>query len=120
MEEQLLEPGEEKTGMVEMSIIYFNERDRVNAGLAAAILTLGMSALVGITVSTKVTEVEIKASFFDNSNQPIAVHRGVGKGKKTISLYSTSSRKAHQRAILKAIEDLNTRVLSDPRLTEMH
>ena len=120
MEEQLLEPGEDKTGLVEMSIIYFNEYDRINAGIAPAILTLGISALAGLTVSTKVTEVEIIASFFDNANQLLAEHRGVGKGKKTVSLYRTSSREPNQKAIVKAIEDLNTKVFADPRLVERH
>jgi len=115
-EEQLLYPGVEKTGTVEMSIIYFNEQGRFNAGSLTAFLTLGLSALLGISVSTNVTDVEIKASFFDSSNQEIAVHRGVGRGKKTMSLYATSKRKAHQRAILKALENLNEEVLSDPRL----
>ncbi len=115
LEEQLLNPGEEKTGMVEMSIIYFNEKGRFNAGSATAFLTLGISALLGISVSTKVTDVEIKATFFDNSNQQIAVLRGVGRGKKTMSLYTTTTRKAHQRAILDAIENLNGKVLTDPR-----
>lgn len=116
MEEQLLSPGEEKNGTLEMSIIYYNERGRFNAGSATAFLTLGISALLGISVSTKVTDVEIKASFFDSSNREIAVHRGVGRGKKTMSLYTTTTRKAHQRAIRDAIENLNEEVLSDPRL----
>lgn len=116
-EEQLLEPGTEKTGKVEMSIIYFDERSRFNAGSVVAILTIGISVLCGVPVATQVTDVEIKATFSDLGNQSIAVHRGVGRGKKAVSIYTITSRKAHQRAMVDALENLNTVVMSDPRLS---
>ncbi|MDX2431354.1 MAG: hypothetical protein QNK35_10495, partial [Bacteroides sp.] len=117
-EEQLLEPGAEKTGKVEMSIIYFDERSRFNAGSVVAILTIGISVLCGVPVATQVTDVEIKATFSDLGNQSIAVHRGVGRGKKAVSIYTITSRKAHQRAMVDALENLNTEVMSDSRLNQ--
>lgn len=118
MEEQLLDPGDKKNGKVEMSIIYFEERSRFNAGSLFGILTLGISVLCGAPVATNVTDLEIEASFSDQGNQPIAVHRGVGRGKKSVSIYTMTNRKSHQRAILDALENLNTEVMSDPRLNQ--
>ncbi len=118
MEEQLLDPGDEKNGKVEMSIIYFEERSRFNAGSLFGILTLGISVLFGAPVATNVTDVEIEASFSDPGNQKIAVHRGVGRGKKSVSIYTMTTRKSHQRAMLDALEKLNTEVMSDPRLNQ--
>jgi hypothetical protein len=116
MEEQLLYTGEEKTGSVEMSIIYFEERSRFNAGSVFAILTIGISVLCGAPIATNVTDLEVEASFYNKGNQSIAVHRGVGRGKKTVSIYSISTRKAHQEALRNALENLNNEVMSDLRL----
>ncbi len=116
MEEQLLYPGEDKTGTVEMSIIYFEEHSRFSVGSVFAILTIGISVLCGAPVATNVTDLEVEASFSDLGNQTIAVHRGVGRGKKAVSIYTITNRKSHQKAVLNALENLNTEVMSDLRL----
>ena len=116
MEEQLVAPGEETHGSVEMSIIYYNEKYRANVGTALNILTLGLGTLLGIPFATSVTDVEVEAIFFSEANSVIVIHRGIGRGKKLIGLYSMSTRLPHQRAVKYALEDLNTKIIADPRL----
>ena len=116
MEEQLLAPGEETQGSVEMSIIYYNEKTRANVGTALNILTLGLGTLLGIPFATSVTDVEVEAIFFSEANSVIVIHRGIGRGKKLIGLYSMSTRLPHQRAVKNALEDLNTKIIADPKL----
>jgi len=118
MEEQLISPGDDTQGSVVMSIIYYNSRSRVNAGTVLDILTLGIGAFLGIPFSTGVTDVEVEATFFDNSNQILNVHRGIGRAKVLETLYNQnySNRRQHQKALQKALEDLNTKIMSDPAL----
>ena len=116
MEEQLMAPGEETHGSVEMSIIYFHEKNRVNLGTALNVLTFGLGTLLGIPFATSITDVEVEASFFNETNQFITTHRGVGRGKKLIGLYSLDTRLPHQRALKKALDDLNTNIMADPSL----
>lgn len=119
MEEQLITTGEDPSGEVEMSIIYYHEHYRFSFGSVIGILTMGIGTLCGVPFSTAIVDVEIEASFFDDSEIPFAKHRGVGRGKKPQSIYSTSTRKAHQRAIKKAIVDLNKDIMADPVLLEI-
>jgi hypothetical protein len=119
MEEQLLEPGLNMHGNVEMGIIYYNENLRFNAGSVFGILTLGIGTLCGVPFATNVTDVEVEATFFDMDELSIANHRGVGRGKKAMSIYTSSTRKAHQKALLDALEDLNEHVMSDPVLKSL-
>ncbi len=116
MEEQLVAPGEDTQGSVEMSIIYYHEKNRANIGTALNILTLGIGTLLGIPFATSVTDVEVEATFFNDANSVIVIHRGIGRGKKLIGLYSLSTRLPHQRAVKKALEDLNTKIMADPKL----
>ena len=118
MEEQLVAPGEVTQGSVEMSIVYFNVRHRANLGTALVVLTLGIGGLLGIPFSTAITDVEVEATFFDESNQLVSIHRGVGRAKMLESLYniSSSGRTPHQKAMREAIEDLNGQIMTDPRL----
>ena len=113
MEEQLIAPGDPTGDLVEMSIIYYHERNRFSIGSVLGILTLGIGTLCGIPYATAITDVEIKASFFNEEDQLISNHRGVGRGKKQQIIYSMTTRKAHQKAIKKALEDLNTRIMGD-------
>lgn len=103
---------------VEMSVIYFHEKGRVNVGTALNILTPGIGTLFGIPFATSITDVELEAFFFNNNKQFISVHRGVGRGKKWIGLYNLDTRLPHQRALKEAIGDLNTKIMSDPKLQE--
>lgn len=119
MKEQLLEVGEEKQGKVEMSIIYFDERSRFSVGSAVGILTIGISVLCGLPIASNVTDLELEASFYDEENKSLAVHRGVGRGKKAVSIYTITSRKSHQKALRNAIDNLNKEVMSDPGLTNI-
>jgi hypothetical protein len=119
MDEQLLAPGHKKSGSVEMSIIYYHEHSRFNAGSVVGILTLGIGTLLGVPFATAVIDVEVEASFFNELQFHITTHRGVGRAKKMLSLYSMSTRKAHQRALRKSLEDLNTGIMSDPDLTAL-
>ena len=119
MEEQLITPGEDSKGSVEMSVIYFHEKNRANLGTALNILTLGLGTLFGIPFATSITDVEIEATFFNDENTLIVIHRGVGRGKKLIGLYSLSTRLPHQRALKNALLDLNTRIMSDPQLQQL-
>lgn len=116
MEEQLLAPGEDTQGSVEMSIIYYHEKNRANIGTALNILTLGIGTLLGIPFATSITDVEVEATFFNDANSVIVIHRGIGRGKKLIGLYSLSTRLPHQRAVKNALEDLNTKIMADPKL----
>jgi hypothetical protein len=118
MEEQLVAPGEVTQGSVEMSIVYFNVRHRVNLGSVLDVLTLGIGALLGIPYATAITDVEVEATFFDASNQLVTIHRGVGRAKMLESLYNigNSGRTPHQKAMREAIEDLNGQIMTDPKL----
>jgi hypothetical protein len=116
MEEQLISQGDETHGSVEMSIIYFHEKYRVNLGTALNILTLGMGTLFGIPFATSITDVEVEASFFNENKQYIITHRGVGRGKKWVGLYSLDTRLPHQRALKDALDELNTIIMADPNL----
>jgi hypothetical protein len=63
-----------------------------------------------------VVDVEVEAEFYNQFQFHITTHRGVGRAKKMLSLYSMSTRKAHQRALRKAIENMNAGIISDPDL----
>jgi hypothetical protein len=120
MGDQLITPGDETSGAVEMSIIYFNLKSRANVGTALTILTLGLGALLGIPFSTSITDVEVEATFFDDSNQLLAAHRGLGRAKVLETLYNLNNdkRSQHQKALKRAISDLNTKIMSDPKLVQ--
>ncbi len=120
MEEQLMTPGDETSGAVEMSIIYFNSKSRVNLGTALVVLTLGLGTLLGIPFSTGITDVELEATFFDNSNQLIATHRGTGRAKVLETIYNINfdKRSQHQKALKRAISNLNEQIMSDPKLAK--
>jgi hypothetical protein len=119
MEEQLIAPGPVTSGSVEMSIIYFNEKNRGNVGTALNILTLGLGTLLGIPFATSIISVELEATFYDDSNLLLATHRGVGQAKKLIGLYSMDIRQVHQKALKKALTDLNTRIMADAKLQKL-
>lgn len=121
LHEQLVAPGEKTSGTVEMSIIYFNTRSRANLGTVIDILTLGIGALFGIPYATGITNVEVEASFFNEGNQLLNTHRGIGKAKVLESLYNMnySKRNQHQKALKKAIADLNTKIMADPQLQKL-
>jgi hypothetical protein len=118
MEEQLVRPGIETQGAVEMSIIYFHEKYRVNLGTALNILTLGMGTLFGIPFATSITDVEVEANFYNQDKQFITTHRGVGRGKKWVGLYSLDTRLPHQRALKEALEEVNSQIMTDPLLVQ--
>ena len=115
MEDQLISPGDQTKGAVEMSVIYYNLKHRVNLGTVLNVLTLGIGGLLGIPYSTAITDVEVEATFFDENNQLLTVHRGVGRGKMLESLYnvSSSSRTPHQKAMRRALSDLNEEIMMD-------
>ena len=119
MEEQLVSPGDNYQGSVEMSVIYYHEKYRVNLGTALNILTLGMGTLFGIPFATSITDVEIEASFFNKDKLYITTHRGLGRGKKWVGLYSLETRLPHQRALKEALEELNMSIMSDPSLQKL-
>jgi hypothetical protein len=119
MEEQLLEPGPGSSGSVEMSIIYFNEKTRGNVGTALNILTLGLGTFLGIPFATTIISVELEASFYDDSNLLLVTHRGVGQAKKLIGLYSMDIRQVHQKALKKALAEVNSRIMADSQLKEL-
>jgi len=117
-QEQLVAPGDETGGTVEMSIIYYNSRSRVNLGTPFTVLTLGLGALLGIPFSTGITDVEVQAIFFDENNQNLTTQRGLGRSKVLETLYNRdySIRMQHQKAMRKALDDLNGKIMSDPAL----
>jgi hypothetical protein len=121
MQDQLITPGNETAGAVELSIIYYNSKSRANLGTAIDILTLGIGLFLGIPFATGITDVEVEAIFFDSSNQILSSHRGVGRAKKLESLYnmSSSQRIQHQKALKKALADLNTRIMADTILQKI-
>lgn len=116
MEEQLVGQGDESHGSVEMSVIYYHERNRANVGTALNILTLGIGTFLGIPFATSLIDVEVEASFFNENNEVITVHRGVGHTKKWVGLYNGDIRVPHQRALKEALEELNARIMADPKL----
>ncbi len=121
IQEQLVTPGDETNGAVEMSIIYFNSKSRANVGTALTILTLGIGALLGIPFSTSITDVEVQATFFDDSNQLLITHRGTGRAKVIETLYNLNNdkRTQHQKALRRAISDLNEKIMIDPTLRQV-
>jgi hypothetical protein len=119
MEDQLVARGDQSSGTVEMSIIYFHEKGRANAGTFVGILTFGIGMLLGIPYSTTITDVEVEASFYDEQQMQIATHRGVGRGNKVQSLYNSDNRIANQKAIKKALEEINRDIMSDTVLREI-
>jgi hypothetical protein len=118
MEDHLMAQGDQTSGAVEMSIIYFNSKSRANLGTALTVLTLGLGALLGIPFSTGITDVEVEATFFDDSNQLLTTHRGLGRAKVLLTLYNLNNdkRSQHQKALKRAISDLNEKIMSDPML----
>jgi hypothetical protein len=116
--EQLLAPGDRQSGTVEMSIIYYQSRNRANLGTALNILTLGIGTFLGIPLLTGITDVEVEATFYNDLNQILAIHRGVGRSKMLETLYNQNSTKRiqHQKALRNALADLNARIMADPLL----
>lgn len=121
LEEQLLIPGEASNGSVELSIIYYNNGSRANVGTGLTFLTLGIGAFLGFPLYTDISDVEVEATFFNVQNEILTIHRGVGRSKKLITLYNLNQtqRKLHQKALKKAITDLNARVMADPKLQKV-
>lgn len=118
LEDELLDRGSPSGGLVEMSVIYFDEDTRWNLGSALGILTFGVAMLFGVPHSTAVVDVEVDASFYDNTQILTATHRGVGRSKRLLTIYSRSgTRKAHQKALKRALEDLNEHIMLDPFFT---
>ena len=118
MENQLLDRGTPSSGLLEMSVVYFEQDTRWNPGSALGVLTFGIAMLLGVPHSTAVVDVEVEASFYDGTRTLMASHRGVGKGKRLVTIYSSSgNRKAHQKALKKALQNLNSEILLDPSLT---
>ena len=116
MEEQLISSGQDPVGELEMSIIYYHEHSRFSLGSVVGILTIGLGTLCGVPFATAIVDVEIEASLYNMADIPFASYRGVGRGKKPQSIYSFSTRRAHQRAVKKAITDLNGKIMTDQSL----
>lgn len=116
--DQLVAPGDEAGRTVEMSVIYYNSRSRANLGTVFTVLTLGLGALLGIPHSTGITDVEVQAIFYDDNNQILTTQRGLGRSKVLETLYNMnySRRTQHQKAMRKALDDLNGKIFSDPAL----
>lgn len=121
MEDQLITPGDQTRGSVELSVIYYNVKHRVNLGTALNVLTLGIGTFLGIPYATAITDVEVEATFYNNSNQLLTVHRGVGRGKMLESLYNltSSGRIPHQKAMRRALSDLNEKIMADTKLAKI-
>ena len=119
LEDQLIAPGDGTAGLVELGIIYHHEHSRFNLGSLIGILSFGLGSLLGIPYATAIVDVETEASFYDSGDYLIATHRGVGRAKKLQSLYSMSTRKAHQKALKYSIADLNTKVMNDSLLLKV-
>jgi len=117
--QQLLIPGDpftEQSGTLEMSVIYFNANRHFNLGTGLGVLTFGIGTLLGIPHATIVTDVEVEAAFYDKDDRLVAVHRGIGKRRGMETLYNNPLRENHQKALKEALEDLNNRIMSDPKL----
>ena len=121
LEDQLLLPGEAGNGSVELIIIYYNNGSRANVGTGLTFLTLGIGAFLGFPLYTEISDVEVEATFFNVQNEILVVHRGVGRSKKIITLYNLNQtqRKLHQKALKKALADLNARIMTDPKLQKI-
>ena len=102
LKEQLMAPGNESSGALELSVIYFNTGGRANVGTAFTFLTLGIGAFLGFPLYTDISDVEVEATFFDEQNQILTIHRGVGRAKKLISLYNLNQtqRRLHQLSLI--------------------
>ncbi len=118
LEDQLFVSGDGSAGLIEMSIIYHHEHNRINLGSVIGILTFGFGTLLGIPFATTIIDLETEATFYNPEDYLVATHRGVGRGKKLQSLYSMSTRKAHQRALKNSLENLNTSIMKDPTLVK--
>jgi len=61
----LLRPGyssDELAGILEMSLIYFNQDGRFNLGTIPSVLAFDIGILPGILHATTVTDVEVQAA----------------------------------------------------------
>jgi len=116
--DQLLAPGDQRSGTVEMSIIYYQSRSRANLGTVLNVLTLGIGTFLGIPLVTGITDVEVEAIFYDDLNQILAIHRGVGRSKMPETLYNSnfSERTLNQKALRSALADLNMKIMGDQLL----
>ncbi|MGW8314057.1 MAG: hypothetical protein ACWGNV_00545 [Bacteroidales bacterium] len=118
LDDQLLDKSQSPEGMVEMSVVYYDEHSRWNPGTVLGVLTFGLALLMGVPYTTTIVDVELEASFFDDTQALTASHRGVGRGKRMVTMYTGSgNRKAHHKALKKALYDLNEQIMQDPLLT---
>jgi hypothetical protein len=65
-----------------------------------------------------VVDLEVEARFTDPSGALISRHRGVGKGRTAQTIYTSNNRTTHQKAMRKALDDLNRSIGSDKELLE--
>jgi hypothetical protein len=119
MEEELIAPGLVPDGSCEMSIIYYDEYNRFNIGGVVAVLTFGIALMLGVPYETTVVDIEVEAEFKNQLQFHQATHRGTGRAKKMKTLYSSSTRKTHQKALRKAICNLNESILADSELPKV-
>ena len=102
-----------------MSIIYYDEYNRFSIGSALGVLTFGIALMLGVPYETTVVDIEVEAEFKNSLQFHQATHRGMGRAKKMKTLYNSSTRKTHQRALRKAICNLNESIMADPELPKV-
>ncbi|PID92508.1 MAG: hypothetical protein CSA96_02975 [Bacteroidetes bacterium] len=114
--DHLLEKGKAE-GSAELSVIYFNRYDHQNLGTVVGYLTFGISAILGVPISTVVIDVELQAEFFDKDGHSTATYRATAQAKKRETLFnSPSDRLIHQKAIREALVHLNQEIMADSSL----
>lgn len=118
MFDQLLEYSDEKYGSVEITVSYYNKKDRISLGTIVTVATLGFSMFFGIPAADLIIDLEVEASFFDRNGQYISRYTGLGHAWQPESLYYQSIRKTHRKALLKALTDLNSQIMADTILME--
>ncbi|MFZ5940130.1 MAG: hypothetical protein ACOYXB_06115 [Bacteroidota bacterium] len=114
--EELMEYSGEKHGTVELKVTYFEDNSRMSAGSVLFFVTFGISSFVGCPIYRNVADLEVEAVFYDPEGNYLARYRGTGHAGTGQSLYRRTARKAHQKALIKAIEDLNNSIMGDPEL----
>ena len=115
LENDLLTPGKEPTGLIEMDLVYYNRTERFTAGSFLNVFSFGITALLGVPGKKDQTLVEVELGIFDRNGQLIKKYFAPGKKNTYHSLYARKidEREANLEALKKALEVINEMVMTE-------
>jgi len=114
--DQLLTYNTEKKGTVELKVTYYNLDTRLCAGSILSFATLGFAMFFGSATNRNFINLEVEAVFYDKNGNYLTRYTGIGHGSASESLYRHRTRKAHQKALVAALSDLNRNIMGDSNL----